>query len=376
MKNKSVFFKTNLIYFIILAGLVAVRVVANLGLLGFMGEYGNYLLNLFLQVGLMFLLPVLLLSKFNGQKVRKTFKDFNFRKINFKAILISVLIGIIVFFLNLVISTIFSAIISIFGYESSSSGATSGLQSYPFWLFLITLLFSAVLPALCEETTHRGLLLNGYRQLGMKKAIIFTSLLFGLMHMNIEQFFYASLMGALFAFLTISTGSIVPAIIVHFMNNAISTYISYANFNGYFMGGFYSRLSAMFSQGFGVALSLIFVVVLISVLMLALLIYLLIKQTKVKKVQTIADRIAKNELKNNLFEGIEDAPKVESELHYEKEIKIVGDKHMVRLAIDIEDFNYPLKMVEKPSLFDKIFFYANIFLGVVITISTFIWGIL
>ena len=373
MKNKSIFFKTNLIYFIILVGLIGVRIVANVGLFGFMGEYGNYLLNLFLQVGLMFLLPIFLLNKFNGEKVKKTFTDFNFRKINIKAILISVLIGIFAFFLNLIISTIFSAIISVFGYESSSSSSSS-LQSYPFWLFIITLIFSAVLPALCEETTHRGLLLNGYKQLGMKRAIILTSLLFGLMHMNIEQFFYASLMGALFAFLTISTGSIVPAIIVHFMNNAISTYISYANFNGYWLGDFYSNLGSIFNQGFGVALSLIFVIILISVLALALLIYLLIKQTKVKKVQNIAEKIAKDELKNNLFEGVEGAPQAESEVFYEKEVKIVGDKHMVKLAIAIEDFNYPIKMSVKPTFSEKIFFYANIFLGVAVTLSTFIWG--
>ena len=172
-----------------------------------MGEYGSYVLNLIIQVIAMFILPLVLFTKLNKQTYKKTFKDFSVKKINFKAVIYSILLGIVVFFLNLVVSVIFNAIISALGYSASSS---STMTEYPVWLFILTMIFTAVLPGICEEFTHRGMLLAGNKKLGMKKAIILSALFFGLMHMNIEQFFYATIIGLLLGYLTASTGSIIP----------------------------------------------------------------------------------------------------------------------------------------------------------------------
>ena len=61
----------------------------------------------------------------------------------------------------------------------------------------------------------------------MKKAILFSGILFGLFHMNFNQCAYAFLIGVLFAILVEITDSIVSTIIVHFVFNGISVTTTY-----------------------------------------------------------------------------------------------------------------------------------------------------
>ena len=78
---------------------------------------------------------------------------------------------------------------------------------------------SAVVPALGEEFMCRGVILGVLRPFGARFSIVVSALIFGLMHGNIEQFILTFLMGLYFGFLTVKTESILPAIILHFLNN-------------------------------------------------------------------------------------------------------------------------------------------------------------
>ena len=81
----------------------------------------------------------------------------------------------------------------------------------------------ALTPAICEELLFRGFLLAGLRQkLSSPVTAIIVGLVFGLFHMHVEQIPVHSLMGALLAFICIRSGSILPGILVHLANNAIS----------------------------------------------------------------------------------------------------------------------------------------------------------
>ncbi|MDD4843337.1 MAG: type II CAAX endopeptidase family protein [Anaerotignum sp.] len=85
--------------------------------------------------------------------------------------------------------------------------------------FVSTFLTMAILPAFLEELSLRGVFLSGYRRLGTWKAIFCTALLFGLLHMNPQQFPYAFFAGLFFCFLVERTGSIWASIIPHFIIN-------------------------------------------------------------------------------------------------------------------------------------------------------------
>jgi hypothetical protein len=49
------------------------------------------------------------------------------------------------------------------------------------------------------------------------------------MHLNVEQFFYATIMGWFICIAVLSSRSVWVGVIIHFTNNAISTYLSYSD---------------------------------------------------------------------------------------------------------------------------------------------------
>lgn len=81
----------------------------------------------------------------------------------------------------------------------------------------------AVIPAVFEEMFFRGFVYAGFRRArGPRAAILLSALLFGLFHMNIQQFLYAAVMGVFLGVLREVTGSVWPSTILHFVNNGWS----------------------------------------------------------------------------------------------------------------------------------------------------------
>ena len=95
------------------------------------------------------------------------------------------------------------------------------------WLNLILYCISiAVVPALTEEFLFRGIILGTLRKYGDSFAIVTSSLFFGLMHQNFIQLPFAFVGGLVFGYITVYTGSVVPAMVVHFANNLFSCIFS------------------------------------------------------------------------------------------------------------------------------------------------------
>lgn len=88
--------------------------------------------------------------------------------------------------------------------------------------FFISALLTAVLPAFAEEFMFRGIIFGAYRRSKMLAAIFLSAFLFGLMHMNFNQFLYAFALGIYFAFLVEATGSILSSMLAHFTVNFTS----------------------------------------------------------------------------------------------------------------------------------------------------------
>ncbi|MDR0914784.1 MAG: CPBP family intramembrane metalloprotease [Oscillospiraceae bacterium] len=78
----------------------------------------------------------------------------------------------------------------------------------------------SVLPGVCEELLFRGVILGSLRKYGGPFAIIGSSLLFAIMHGNIIQIPFAFVVGVVLGFMTVKTNSMLPAIILHMLNNA------------------------------------------------------------------------------------------------------------------------------------------------------------
>ena len=107
-----------------------------------------------------------------------------------------------------------------------NSAITASVQDSPVWLGL---LIFALVPAVTEEIIYRGFFYQSYRGLGRRAGMGISSFIFGMMHLNFNQFLYAFFMGLLFALLMEITDSLWPCILTHFMINGCSVFMSAKN---------------------------------------------------------------------------------------------------------------------------------------------------
>lgn len=81
----------------------------------------------------------------------------------------------------------------------------------------------AALPAVCEELAFRGFILSGLlRGHSAGRAIAISAVLFGLFHLNPQQFFNATLLGLVIGLLATRSASLLPGALFHFANNALA----------------------------------------------------------------------------------------------------------------------------------------------------------
>ena len=134
-----------------------------------------------------------------------------FRKIGISTLLMSVLTGILL----LPLVTFINAFSMLFAtnYVSESS---EQLVSNPFW---VNLLIIAVIPAVMEELIYRGIFYHAYREKGVILGAVASAIVFGVMHRNLNQFFYAAVLGVVFCILVEITGSIYASMAAHFAIN-------------------------------------------------------------------------------------------------------------------------------------------------------------
>ncbi len=99
-------------------------------------------------------------------------------------------------------------------------GVDSLLAGAPFIGLILTL---AVIPAICEELAFRGFIFAGFQtDRGNVRAIVLTSLLFGLSHGVLQQSISATLMGFILGLIAWRTGSVVCCILIHVCHNTLS----------------------------------------------------------------------------------------------------------------------------------------------------------
>lgn len=89
----------------------------------------------------------------------------------------------------------------------------------------IGILFITIVGPIVEELLFRGAITKELlRQYSPVKAIVISALIFGIIHGNPIQTVNAFLMGLMFAWLYYKTGSIMPGIVLHILNNGFTVY--------------------------------------------------------------------------------------------------------------------------------------------------------
>lgn len=151
-----------------------------------------------------------------------------FNKIDKKSLTLFVFAGLGVCMVANIISGLIGMEFGLFGLKDTTNWSFGGNSPAENIIYIIAV---AVEPALVEEFLFRGVVLGKMRKFGDGFAIIASAFLFGMMHGNITQIPFAFVVGLILGFVTVSTNSILPAVLIHFANNFYSVAIDITSKN-------------------------------------------------------------------------------------------------------------------------------------------------
>jgi len=158
-----------------------------------------------------FMFPVILYMVFKRIRPKEWIP---FQTIRISTVLMSALAA----FLLLPLITFINAFSMLFATNYvSETGAL--LMGNPLW---VNLMVMAVIPAVVEELIYRGIFYHAYREKGVILGTLASAVVFGLAHRNLNQFFYAAVLGLAFCMLVEITGSIYASMTAHFVINGWS----------------------------------------------------------------------------------------------------------------------------------------------------------
>ena len=114
------------------------------------------------------------------------------------------------------ISFLTSIVLSKFGIEDTLTDVSGNI-------FLVIILH-ALLPAVFEEMLFRYIPMALLADFSKWRVVLVSSLLFAIAHASPYQIPYAFIAGAVFIILDIMFDSIMPSLIIHFLNNFVSVF--------------------------------------------------------------------------------------------------------------------------------------------------------
>lgn len=143
-----------------------------------------------------------------------------------------------------------------FGYQQAETTLPdlNGINLLPAMIVI------ALFPALFEETLFRGVMVGGMQKKGWSTAaiVLISGALFSLFHTSPAQTVYQFACGMCFALVAVRSGSALPTMVSHFLNNAVILILTSAGIadfgTGLFAIVFYS------ASGFALAGTLVYLI--------------------------------------------------------------------------------------------------------------------
>ncbi|MDR3178840.1 MAG: CPBP family intramembrane metalloprotease [Oscillospiraceae bacterium] len=145
-----------------------------------------------------------------------------FKPVKLKMLFSMVSVGLLVCYFANQSASFFVKNLELIGIKNQQIKGLPLDSSQPESVFLYVIIIS-FLPAVLEEFAFRGLILGSLRKFGDFFAVLVSSILFGIIHLNTVQSPFAFLAGLILGVLLIETNSMLPGIILHFVNNFFSS---------------------------------------------------------------------------------------------------------------------------------------------------------
>ncbi len=175
-----------------------------------------------------YILPILIYAKINNITAEKASERFFLKKTKLLPCVIAILMGIgcqfVMVFLNLPVNLLIG--------NNTSYLPRTGLE------LCIAMFVIAVLPAIFEEFLFRGVVLGSLSELNSVAAIVFSSVMFAVLHGDINGFVGYLFMGVMVAVVVKRTGSLYSGMLFHLFNNITALLLGYFNSELAYVPGF------------------------------------------------------------------------------------------------------------------------------------------
>lgn len=211
MNKRPSILSTNIFFFLIAIMLIFIG--------GFF-QSKNIYTGLLITQYLLILLPSLIFLRIKKLPLKESLR---LNKISFQQLITIILISLFAYPIAVLFQAIFLSILSKFTpLLEIPIPIPSNIRIY-----LASIFVFAVGPGICEEIMFRGVLIRAYESLGVKKAIVLTSILFGIFHFNIFNLVGPIFLGLIFGITLYKTNSIYAPIVGHITNNSIAVTLGY-----------------------------------------------------------------------------------------------------------------------------------------------------
>lgn len=209
--NYLIYIISSLIITIIIANIIAAtkpEIINNINISTVISAICNYILPLPILIHLM-------------NKIKSTRPEIH--KINIKTFLKYLCITITLMWIGNLTGTIITTILGGAIQSDISNPIQNLINSTDIWL---NLLLISIIGPIFEEFFFRKLLIDRTIVYGAKVSIILSAVIFGLVHGNLNQFFYSALIGGFLGYVYIKTGRITYTIALHMIINLIGSVVS------------------------------------------------------------------------------------------------------------------------------------------------------
>jgi membrane protease YdiL (CAAX protease family) len=137
-------------------------------------------------------------------------------------------VGLLVGVLALMASAAAQVVLDRLGVRQTQLADFECIKAFPAAGFLAVMFAGGVLAPMAEELYFRGFVFRTYLiAKGPLAAYVFGSALFALLHLNLPAVLPIFLLGALFSAAYHRTGSIIPSMVAHAVNNSVAFVILY-----------------------------------------------------------------------------------------------------------------------------------------------------
>ena len=251
-------FKALLLYLIVAAGLLFASTVTSVlqAIWPDMTIWQLQTVTCFVYYPLACVLPVFIFLKVQGKGSIHALRP---NPVRFRTVLFSVLLAIVCMFFANNLTALWGLPFDALGFNIYAGSAPMPETIGQLMLAVLTV---GVMPGACEELVFRGFMQPAFEEKGTKRAAIFVSLLFALLHGSIIGFPAQFILGLIMAVLIIVTDSIYASAIFHTVYNSALMVLGYFQAQAGMTGAAPGELFAEIGGIIGVATALMGVMML------------------------------------------------------------------------------------------------------------------